>query len=193
GEIDTSIDCGLNCIQDNYSLIDANLGVNKANYFIERSQEVDLIVNKEYINHELVVKYNNNATNVVGARGLYKNYTRLLIPQESTNVSIKAINSNGDFTNLEFDSVEINNRKEIGFLLEVLPGSSQKIQIVWDLPNDKLKQGGEYKILIRKQAGTNDDGLKVNVVSKDLSLTGKALPVYNTTLARDFSASLFFK
>jgi len=193
GQIETNTSCGLRCFSDNYSLIDANLGVNKANLFIKRSQDVKLQINKEYINHELSVNYENNAGKLIGAPGNYKSYTRLLIPQEASVVSLRAYDSNNNYKDLEFDTTEISNRKEIGFLLELLPGTSSKVQIVWILPNNKLNQGGEFRLLVRKQAGTEDDNLKVNISSKDLTLTGKALPVYNTTLAKDFSARLFFK
>ncbi|HBP39928.1 hypothetical protein A2422_04575 [Candidatus Woesebacteria bacterium RIFOXYC1_FULL_31_51] len=193
GQIDTNTSCGSRCFSDNYSLIDANLGVNKANLFIKRSQDIKLQINKEYINHELSINYENNAGKLIGAPGNYKSYTRLLIPQEASVVSLRIFDSNNNYKDLEFDTTEINNRKEIGFLFELLPSTSSKIQIVWILPNNKLNQGGEFRLLVRKQAGTENDGLRVNISSKDLTLTGKALPVYNTTLAKDFSARLFFK
>lgn len=193
GEIDTNTDCGERCVLDNYSLIDANLGINKANYFVSRSQEVKLQVNKDFINHEVIVDYNNSASNSIGAPGLYKSYTRLLIPVEASIVSVKVNDLGGEYRDLEYDLEEINSRKEIGFLLEIFPSTSKKIKINWILPNTKLKEGGEYRLLVRKQAGTDGDRLKINVSGVGLSLTGKALPVYNTTLAKDFSARLFFK
>jgi len=53
--------------------------------------------------------------------------------------------------------------------------------------------GGEFNFWVRKQAGTKEDKLKLTVWPGDLALTGGAMSVYNTTLAKDFKQKLFLK
>lgn len=193
GEINIETDCGLRCLKDGYALIDANLGVNKSNYFIKRSQEINLSVSKEFIGHELFVTYDNLASPAIGNMGVYKNYARVLLPSNSKVGGVRVYETTGEFKDLEYDLVDMEGRREVGFLVELLPGTQKRVQIVWNTLESKLSQGGQYDFKIIKQAGTEEDKLTVNIRSSDLTLTGKSLSSYNTTLARDFKARMFFK
>lgn len=193
GDVDMSTNCGVRCINDKYGVVDANLGVNKSNLFIKRSHELNLSINKKFINHELFVTYENSAGNSIGASGIYKSYTRVIIPNSSSVAGVRVYEANNAFKDLDFDKYDTDNGKEIGFWLHVNPGSIVKTQIVWSLPVDSLDQGGEYNLNIRKQSGTDSDALKINITGGELTLTGKASSVYNTTLDKDFSQKMFVK
>lgn len=193
GEIGMNTDCGLRCIKDTYSLIDANLGVNKSNIYIKREQEVNLNIKKNSISHELFVTYQNTASQAVGNPGFYKTYSRILLPQNANVSGVRLYSINGSFEDLKFDKFDVKGRQEIGFLVNILPGDTKKVQIVWNINTDILANGGEYNLLVRKQAGTENDNLTIKIKESDLSLTGRALSVYTTTLVRDFSIKLFFK
>lgn len=193
GEIDINTECGERCYEDQYSVIDANVGVNKANYFVNRSQDLNLTVSKESINHELLITYQNSANQALGNAGLYKSYTRLVLPTGSTISGVRAYDMYGNYEDLKYDSVDVTGRMEVGFLINILPKETKKIQVVWSNQTQKLLNGGEYRIFVRKQAGTVDDKLSISLNKSDLSLTGRAPSVYTTTLSRDFKALLFFK
>ncbi|MFZ3301464.1 MAG: DUF4012 domain-containing protein [Microgenomates group bacterium] len=193
GEMDLNTDCGLRCFRDTYALIDANLGVNKSNFFIKRSHELNLSISKEFLGHELLVNYENTASPAIGNMGVYKNYARILLPVNAKIGGVRLYDSTGSYSDLEYDLVDTDGRREVGFLVEVLPGTQKKLQIVWNIEDKKLELGGQYDIKIIKQAGTEADNLVVNVRSSDLTLTGRSLSSYNTDLARDFKARLFFR
>lgn len=193
GVINTNTNCGKRCVNDNYSLIDANLGVNKSNLYIERKQNISVQVSRTGINHELIVNYKNQSGKASGQNGIYKNYARLIVPKESSVLGIREYTSDRDFNDLKYDVYEDDSKKEIGFYFELLPDSQKIIQIAWNLDNLELIDGGEYRINIRKQAGTKEDNLSVNLNSSELSLTGREVGVYNTTLASDFHKVLYFK
>lgn len=193
GKIDTKTNCGFRCFEDNYSLIDANLGVNKSNLFINRTQELSLNVSSNLINHELFVTYKNNAGQQAGTSGTYKNYARLILPKEADIKGVRLYYVDGSYVDLAYDIEEFEARKDLGFYFEVFPETTNKIQIVWNITTDMLIQGGEYKLKIRKQAGTEADELTVNIYTQDLILTGKDTSSYNTDLSKDFKLKLFVK
>ena len=193
GGVDMNTVCGIRCVNDNYALVDANLGVNKSNLFIKRSQELNLSINKKYINHELFVTYENSAGTSIGLSGIYKSYTRVIVPNSASVAGVRVYESNNTFKDLDFDKYDSDNGKEIGFWIQVNPSSVVKTQIVWSLPVESMDQGGELNLNIRKQSGTASDFLKINIIEGDLTLTGKASSVYNTTLDKDFSQKMFVK
>lgn len=186
-------DCGLRCFSDSYSLIDANLGVNKSNYFINRSHQLNVSVSKDFIGHELLVNYENTANPAIGNMGVYKNYARVLLPSNSNIGGVRVYDLTGAYSDLEYDLIDTDGRREVGFLVEVLPGTQKKLQVVWNINTNILEQGGQFDLKVIKQAGTEADDLIVNITPVRLTLTGRSLSSYNTDLARDFKARLFFK
>ena len=193
GEIDMSTECNLRCLNDKYMLVDANLGVNKSNLFIKRSHLLNTTISKSGINHDLSVKYQNNAGQAVGQSGVYKTYSRLLLPIGAKVSEIRLHDIEGKYETLKYDEAIIGSRKEVGFLLEVVPGSQKTVQILWDIETNVFENGGEFNLLVQKQAGTDDDSLKVVIRTIGLTLTGKASPVYNTYLVRDFATKVYIK
>lgn len=202
GAIDTSINCGIRCLWDKYGLVDANLGVNKANYYIKRTQDLYISLGKEKISHELLVTYTNSANQILGNAGRYKSYTRLIIPQEAVVANVRIYEIGGEYKDLEYKIEDLNGRREIGFLLEVMPSSSVRVQIAWNLPQKYLSNGGEYRLKISKQSGTDADLLGITIKQSELvpsvtipsfTLTRQGVYLYNTNLRHDFEAKVFVK
>lgn len=193
GEFDLNYDCNLRCFRDSYAIIDANLGVNKANYHLERIQDLNLSISKESINHELIVTYTNTANPVIGNSGIYENYARILLPTNAQLSGIRLYETDGSFKDLEYDLIDTDGRREVGFLIEVLPKTTKRVQIVWNITTDVLAQGGEYNLNVLKQSGTEADNLHVNIATTDLSLTGRKVSKYNTNLRTDFKQKIFLK
>lgn len=193
GEIDMNTDCNLRCFNDRHMLVDANLGVNKSNLFIERSQLLNTTVSKDKISHDLSVKYINSAGPAVGQSGVYKTYSRLILPLEAKVLGVRIHDVDGKYEDVKFDEAVVGERKEIGFLVEVVPNTQRTIQVLWDIETNIFENGGELNVLVQKQAGTDDDPLKVVIRTNGLTLTGKASPVYNTYLVRDFATKVYIK
>ena len=193
GQFTFDNECGLRCLSDGYALIDANLGVNKSNYFIKRSHQLNILTSKNEIMHELLVSYDNSASPSIGSLGVYENYARVLLPKTTVVEGVRAYEADGTYKDLEYNLVDTNTSREVGFVVEVLPGSSKKLQIAWKIPAEVLSGGGQYNLNILKQAGTDEDPLTINIKEASLVLTGRRIPSYNTNLARDFSAVIFFK
>ena len=146
--------CSLeNCLSDWASLIEANLGVNKANYFIDRDLKLNVDVNQETIKRSLEINFTNKAQTFMGDKGKYKAYVRLLLP---IGVEVKkvALGDQNNLNTVDFKEELVGGRKEVGFLLELGPLESKKVVFEWSGGKAvDLSKNGEYRFYLRKQAG----------------------------------------
>jgi hypothetical protein len=186
--------CSGNCYADWLALVEANLGVNKANYYLKRSAELGVSLFDGKIERTLAVNYENTANPISGPNGIYKNYLRVLLPQ-NINISGAFLKSGESTENIIYDERDISGMKEIGILLEILPGQTKSLILSWgSAGNLNFSESGEYRVYWRKQAGTGEDPISVSIlppgnltssVWPELPLTKEGGYVYNTTLARD--------
>jgi len=76
--------CALaSCFSDYLYLVEANLGVNKANYFLRRSLEEAIDFQEEKIVHRLKINYENTAVSSNWPGGEYVNWLRIYLPRET--------------------------------------------------------------------------------------------------------------
>lgn len=193
--------CSGNCYADWLGIVDANVGVNKANYFITRSSTLNVTMNEGEIVKELTVLIENSASPALGNGAIYKSYLRVLVPQKSyfSDINIFASNEK-EFVAPEVK--EVRGRKEAGVFVEIKPGHSKRITFSWKEKIDlSFETPGEYRLYWRKQAGTISDQISTNFIlpsvvstygQEHLSLTDEGVLVYNTKLARDYSSRIFW-
>lgn len=193
GKVELSQDCGIRCLRNSYMLVDANLGVNKANYFVDRSHTLNQTISRDGVLNELIVDYTNSASIELGKSGTYKTYTRLILPMGASFLGVRLYDSANSYQDIKYDSYKTDKNLEVGFLVEVMPSNFKKVQLAWKLQSIELQNGGEIDIKILKQPGTESEKLIINTFTQDLSLTGKPLQVYNTKLVKDYKLKLFLK
>lgn len=177
--------CGESCYADLVGLVEANLGVNKANYFVSRNVDLMIGVDQGVVVRKLTLTINNSANPALGELGTYKVYIRALIPRDSSLVSAKAIMGENS-ENLLATVVESHGRQEAGVYTQILGGQSKKIEFNW---TTKLQSGStlsSYGLYIRKQAGVGNDPWNVTIDAGNLALTKQGYYTYNTVLARDY-------
>lgn len=173
-----------NCQNVLVGLVEANVGVDKVNYFIARSLNLSSFVSTSGIENTLAVQLVNNAPSALGISGRYKNYVRLITNGTAKIKQVGIIEAGG--TRVQTPEVEkIAGRLEAGTLVEIGPGQKKTVRFTWSLPaNLGFAANGEINYLIRKQAGTGDDPITIKVNPPQgvdfLGRTG-----YNTTLSRD--------
>ncbi len=192
--------CSGNCFADWLGIIDANVGVNKANYYIQRQSSLLVEIGEESVKKTLTVLIGNTANVGLGNDGIYKGYLRALASGEAKFSDIEIIGS----VTKESKTPEITKfrgRREAGVFIEVLPGQTKSIVFSWEeKANLNFNQAGEYRLFWRKQAGTVADKITVQymlpggkIYSTDPStLTYQADGGYTTTLTRDFSSRIFW-
>jgi hypothetical protein len=159
-----------NCLADYWYIVEANLGVNKANYFINRGVEEVTEITTTSLNRTIKVNYENTAKNDNWPGGNYKNYLRIYLPKnvelsqisvaDGYDTSIKKIYSSSEITTREVDG-----KKEVGFLVTV-PVLKKRILEIKYSSNLDLGTGKEFTYMkyIQKQPGTGETSL-VSLIS----------------------------
>lgn len=189
--------CGQDCYTDFIGIIEANVGVNKANYFVSREVSGNIELQKDLIKSSLTLTLKNSANINLGPTGRYKNYIRLLIPETAANIDAKSTFGQS----VKNEDVEISyskGYKEAGVIIEVLPGESKQVTFNWIEPIPGPV--GKYNLYFRKQAGVDDYPVIFNVKSEKqifssypvFSLTEDGVYHYNTTLAKDLLMQLTY-
>ena len=183
------------CLTDYLFLVEANVGVNKSNYFLKRSLEQTVKIGQDgKVSERLIINYENQSPSEIFPAGRYKNYLRIYVPKGSTLGECKI-----DSEECKIDQTEEHQRTVFGFLVEVPVGEKQKVEISWGLPN--LFEKGEYVLLFQKQSGSARDNLSLSIsYPKNLTLmetqpsalTGTGIIIYNTNLSRDLVFRLNF-
>lgn len=181
-----------NCQGDLLAVVDANLGVNKSNYYVTKSLNLDIQENSGHLNKVLKIDYSNSAP--INSQNSYKNYLRIVVPTDSVFSSVLI---DGQPVNYEIN--DVSGRREVGVMLEVPEDTKRTIEFYWSQQlNIAPGEEGLYQFLLRKQGGTQSDPVFVNFGISgitDLSgvtgaLTNGGAYSYNTTLTGDIITKL---
>jgi len=162
-------------VNDFVGVSEANLGINKANYFTGRSVSYKVQLKEDgTLLSKLSLSLKNDSTKWPG--GDYKNYIRFIVPKEaflngitidgSSQKIVKAVTDPlvyeaKNFTppaGLEVDSTNEINKTIYGFLVMVPSGKLKKIDIEYSLPQ-KISPDAPlvlYNLKLFKQPGTED-------------------------------------
>ena len=184
--------CGTSCYADLVGIVEANVGMNKVNYFIQRNINLDVTIGTNEINRKLTLSLKNPANPALGPSGRYKAYVRILIPTDASIVSVASYNGNVQEI-LSPELTEVKGHKEVGVLIELLAGNSKNVEFSWSSGSSGSSPFMDYGLYIRKQAGTDTDPININLESNGIqlipdprfTLTRQGTYVYNKTLARD--------
>jgi hypothetical protein len=159
-----------NCLPDYWYLVEANLGVNKANYFIQKGIEEVTEITNTGLNRTIRVNYENTAKNSNWPGGDYKNYVRIYLPKEvelsqisvadGYDASVKKV-----YVSSEINIKEVDGKKEVGFLVTV-PVLKKRILEIKYSSSLALGSGKEFAYMkyIQKQPGTGETSL-VSLIS----------------------------
>jgi len=166
-----------NLVNDYFGINEANLGINKANYFIKRSvSQVVNIDDSGGVSSSITVAYKNTNVNGIWPGGHYKNYLRFILPQGSQLTGIKingqaqntidAITNSQIYENknfsppnkLEIEKYDQNGKTIYGFLTSVPVNTLQTITFNYTLSSQVLVSSPvlNYDLRVFKQPGTDE-------------------------------------
>ena len=179
-----------NCYADFQYALDANMGVNKTNFFVDRLYDVKTSIDESgFIATNLTITYTNNSLSGVFPGGTYKNYFQVLLPPDSL---VNSIQLDGQQIS-SYDS-ETGKNKVIGFLIEILPQEKKTIAISYS-STVKFKKGkATYQLVIQKQIGAQSNDVhfslklptNIHLLNTNFSpLVKNSLILYNTDLSTD--------
>jgi len=148
------------CFSDYLLVSEANVGINKANYFIKRSfaHQVE-VKDNDFLEATLQLDYRNNSQSEAFPAGRYKMYLRLYTPLETELVSVKIKNSlNKEVKEVEeVEKYEKHNRQVFGFLVEVPILESRSIEVTYRLKKRLDDKIDRYLFFLQKQSGIKDE------------------------------------
>lgn len=188
---------GNDCILDYIFPVDANLGVNKANFYVKKKVEVILEIKQDgKIKTTFVYTLRNDSPpfeKFLG--GEYKNYFRLFLLRKIDPLDFYLNDKKNDFVVYVYDSFKETN--DIGYaekFFVVKPGETAVLRYSWINPK-KLKKGSNiYQLIVQKQIGgvNYDFSLKVilpenaHLVNQNFTpVVKEGFVIYNTYLSSD--------
>ena len=168
---------------DYLMIVDSNLGVNKANYFITRNIDFEATITEtgEVINN-LQLDYQNNSKSETWPGGTYKNYLRIIVPEDIDKIIVKEKNNNNTsyktMLKNKIDESQDFNKKIFGFLTEIKPQEGKKIQIIYQRSKKFPIDGKitDYVFYIQKQSGTKEDNLQLKINYPEILQPIKIMP-----------------
>ena len=158
--------CGVDdCMSDYLFVVEANLGVNKANYFLNRNIDQTINITQNQVERILKINYENKAKNNNWPGGDYKNYLRVYLPKDVTLSQVKVVDAGNVanfkvYNNDELRIKEVDGKKEVGFLVIVPTLKKRVVEISY---SSKINLVGKTKFnyisYIQRQSGSGETGL----------------------------------
>lgn len=196
--VSTECNFKTNCFSDYVYVVDANLGVNKANFFVQRTIRLNTIVGvNRKVRNILALDYYNQSVSDVFPGGTYKNYVQIYLPK---NTVINRLLVGGSLAQ-EYDvETELGLRK-VGLFVEVGPGANTNVTVDYDFL-DSLQAQQQYQLIVQKQIGSINNDLVWSVkLPSGVSLGQSNFTpivqsggfVYNTFLQQDRILIVDFK
>lgn len=163
---------------DFLSVVDTNIGANKANYFVKRSlaYEAERGNRVGEVNSTLTLNYQHRGTSDAWPGGPYKNFLRILVPLKASLIKVKKIDhaaSEGeappvdqeeDLTNRILIDEE-SGKTSFGLTFELPSGRRTEIVFSYVLPPAVFfLNSSSYNLLIQKQPGTSGDSLRAKFI-----------------------------
>jgi len=189
----------VNCFADYLYVVEANFGVNKANYFLYRNIERQIEIEEKIIRNNLKIIYENTSKSNNWPAGDYKNYLRVYLPAESRVEEVSWSESGSGGKNIVAgENLKINqngSKKEVGFLVTVPIGKKIEVEIKYSQTVDLSKATTfSYLNYIQKQSGFGETNMvslisipsnwQISAVEPVASVVGGKL-LFNQKLDRD--------
>lgn len=171
------------CLPDYLALNEANLGVNKANYFVSKSVAIEKMINDQgKIITDLTISYENKSLAQAFHGGSYVNYLRILVPTGSNLLSISLNN-----VSLTPDQVEISsygvNKTVFATLLKIAQANRGVLKLSYSLPFNVDPNIRNYQFFYQKQPGDKSSPLILSIKQQNQI---RLMPVnFNSTSSRD--------
>lgn len=203
----------LPCIPDYFFLVDANVGVNKANYYLERLIEYGLTVSPGIIDHNITVNYHNTTPADVFPSGPYRNYARVFLPKEAVQIEIFVDNIRLSEEDYQMETQQ--DKTVIELYLEVPIKDRRRLTIRYTLMPPQPFPPSAYQLIVQKQPGTERDPFHLQITTHRVLPAGANFPLpdsvsqvlgarentlangvqftYNSDLAIDRVFSMIFK
>lgn len=165
----------LSCTADYSLLVDTNVGVNKANYYLSRSLAHLLSFKNKVVEHLVTVNYTNDSPADVFPSGPYKNYGRWYIPLTAYDMHLSI--DGAEFSPTDIDKAVWEDKVVLGFYIEVPVRERREITLRYSLPLSQGPITHAYQLLVQKQAGTDKDPLHLAISEQGAAFLSANFPL----------------
>lgn len=189
-----------NKLSDIMIAVEANLGANKTNYYLDRSYNLETVLGKEgEVRHRLRITYVNKSPSDVWPGGIYKNRFRIYLP-----FGAKLLRALWGEANLTKDVAPFVDYGRSGYslLLELQPKEQKSLVLDYEIAQmlKFVSSRATYRLDIIKQAGTLTDPfewrlvypLNYQLISPEGENQSQEVNI-STDLSRDRSFEVEFK
>lgn len=152
-----------NCLADYLFINEANLGGNRANFFIKRILNHNVLLSNDgKVWENLKIFYQNTSSGEVWPAGRYRNYLRLYLPLGSQFESLMVNDPSepGLWVQMPLDRIDFTSesgKMVVGFFLEVPIKSVRVVEIKYSPPfNVDFSKPFFYTLLTQKQSGAGE-------------------------------------
>lgn len=147
------------CIVDVFASVEANVGVNKANYYIERDSTHTVSLSPTAANHRRTISLTNTATSNSWPKGTYRLYQRYFLHTDAQLTSI-TINEKLLPTQ-EIVQGKTSDFTSVGFLTQVPVGETVTIELEYSTPLVEASTDFSYVFYNQRQSGITQEPLQV--------------------------------
>lgn len=162
----TTSDIANSCFADYLSIVEANLGVNKANFFVSKGVAVEKkIETNGQIVSSVTISYENKSSPDAADASSYTNYLRIFVPAGSRLLSATLNNSAIVPSDIDLENYR-GDKSVYGLLLRVAPGNKSVLKLSYVLGSSLSADNRLYQFLFQKQAGDKTSSLAISMSSK---------------------------
>lgn len=150
----------VDCSIDVMAQVEANIGVNKANYYLERSISHDISVTKTGARHTRTVTFENTAKSNSWPKGTYKSYQRFFIDDDA---QVESVSINGSqLVPEQIKEITSGEFKSIGVRVDVPIQQQVTVELVYSAPLTAT-DSFSYVFYNRKQSGLEADPFRLSI------------------------------
>ncbi len=187
-------------LTDLLSPVEANLGANKANYYLDRKYNLETVIGKDgEVGHRLRIAYTNRSPSDTFPAGKYKNRMRVYLPI-GTKLN-RALWGEKEITK-EVTNFTDYGRSGFSFLIELLPKEQKTLVLDYQLSTKLSYKNSKaiYRLDVVKQAGTLKDPfiwsvtypINIKLSSNQIQKIGPQEQTIKTDLSADKTFELEF-
>lgn len=149
------------CVVDSLAIFDSNVGVNKANFQLDRQDTHQVELSPTQANHTHTVTLENKAQSNAWPKGTYQSYIRLALPSSA---KLQDITINGQ--QLFAKDIILSRQGDfsiVGFLSTTPIKASTAIVVSYSVPHS-LDTASSYTFFWQKQPGISQPLSKINLI-----------------------------
>lgn len=154
------------CYPDYLLVSEANLGINKANYFVSKSLIVEKSIDEAgVLNTTLSLSYKNDSASDSKSPLTLSNYIRIFVPKDN---NLKGITLNGaqlPLSNIDMESYPFD-KISYGFMVKIAPNNKGVVKISLTAEKPITDDFKNYTLIYQKQSGDKLSPLVLSVINK---------------------------